>query len=439
MSPEGNSPQTATARRRSGRMRMGMPIIGGVAPVTTRLGIWGAVVLPRGAGYLLSYFFRNVMGPVSSDLMRDTGVDAVRLGLLTGLYFAAFTISQIPLGLALDRFGPRRVQSVLLLLAAFGAMLFSLAQGLVLLGLGRLLIGLGTAGCLTAGLKATMQWSDRRSSLSSINGVFIMFGGIGAMAATSPLAILADRLGWRWTFGGLALASAALALGTWLLVPEPSGSTGRQGGGGALRGHPANISLWLLAPMSALTFGVVSAFQGLWASRWLVDVDHLSQQAVVHRLLVMAAAMAVGAPLLGVVAGALRRLVRMATLTTVVAGVLVAVEAVICLPLPVPGVVAWPAMALFAAIPVLSYGVVADLYPATLIGRANAVLNMAHTGVAFLAQFGVGAVISLWPSVGGAYPAQAYRCALAVAMMVQLSAVAVFALHLGRRRQGGRM
>jgi hypothetical protein len=64
---------------------------------------------------------------------------------------------------------------------------------------------------------------------------------------------------------------------------------------------------------------------------------------------------------------------------------------------------------------------------------------MAHTGVAFLAQFGVGAVISFWPSVGGAYPAQAYRCALGVAMTVQTIAVAVFAVHLILRRRGATM
>lgn len=118
-----------------------------------------SILLPMSAGYFLSYFYRNVNGPIAPDLIRETGADAALLGLLTGIFFAAVVPSQIPLGAALDRFGPRRVQSILLAIAAIGAAVFAMAHSTSGLAAGRFLIGLGMAASLNSGLKATMLWA----------------------------------------------------------------------------------------------------------------------------------------------------------------------------------------------------------------------------------------------------------------------------------------
>ncbi len=384
------------------------------------------VFMPLAAGYFLSYFFRNVNGPIAADLIRDIGVNAAALGLLTAVFFLAFAAAQIPIGVMLDRFGPRPVQAALLLLASAGALLFGAAHSEFGLVAGRLLIGLGTAGCLMAGLKAMRQWfaMDR---LSSINGSFIMCGGLGALAATTPLSALVGITGWRGAFDALALAAFALAVATYLLVPNsPDAAEPAQAGG--LKDVFHHRLFWRFAPMSAASFGAVTAFQGLWAAQWFTDVERLKPDAVAARLLIMACGLIAGAPLLGFLARRLRARLDTAVLAIVAAASLVFVEAAIALRVPLSDFFVWPILAGFGAIPVLSYGVLAGLFPDTLAGRANSLLNIFHTLGAFGLQSLIGIIVSLWPRTGGIYPAVAYQSAIMLVIVLQTAATLSFAL-----------
>src|ERR1035437_2421039 len=161
------------------------------------------VVLPFAAAYYASYFFRNIDALISHDLDVDLKLGAAHLGLLTSVYFLAFAFVQIPAGILLDRFGPRRVQSTLLLFAAIGAALFGIASRFEFLLIGRALIGFGVAGSLIAGLKAIALWfpTDR---LPLVNGCFIMIGTLGVISATVPAEWLLHFIGWKTLFVSLA-------------------------------------------------------------------------------------------------------------------------------------------------------------------------------------------------------------------------------------------
>ena len=115
-----------------------------------------------------------------------SALDAASLGFLTSAYFLAFGLMQIPVGMLLDRYGPRRVEPVLLAIAAAGALLFGLADGLPGLTLARAIIGGGVSACLMAPLKGIAMWypPERHASLS---GWMMVAGGLGALAATTPL------------------------------------------------------------------------------------------------------------------------------------------------------------------------------------------------------------------------------------------------------------
>ena len=128
------------------------------------------------AAYLLSYLFRTVNAVISPELTRELGLDASSLGFLTSAYFLAFGLIQIPVGMLLDRYGPRRVEPVLLAIAAAGALLFGLADGLPGLTLGRAIIGGGVSACLMAPLKGIAMWypPERHASLS---GWMMVAGG----------------------------------------------------------------------------------------------------------------------------------------------------------------------------------------------------------------------------------------------------------------------
>ena len=119
------------------------------------------VFCPFAAGYFLSFFFRNVNAVISRDLAREFSLAPSDLGFLTSMYLLAFAAFQLPLGVLLDRFGPRRVLACLYAIAGLGALVFGLAQDFTALSIGRALIGLGVSGGLMGAIKAFTLWFPR--------------------------------------------------------------------------------------------------------------------------------------------------------------------------------------------------------------------------------------------------------------------------------------
>jgi MFS family permease len=159
----------------------------------------GCVFLPFAAGYYLSCLFRTITSLISGPLMSEFALDAADIGLLASVYFLFFAAAQLPLGVLLDRFGPRRVEGVLLVIAAGGATLFGTATGFGELLVARAMIGLGVAGALMAGLKAIVIWFPKER-VALANGYMIMLGSLGAVTATAPAEWLLDWVGWRGLF-----------------------------------------------------------------------------------------------------------------------------------------------------------------------------------------------------------------------------------------------
>ena len=177
------------------------------------------VLVPFGCGFYLSYLFRTVNGVISPHLRSEFGLDAEGLGFLTGIYFATFAAMQPVLGVVLDRYGPRRVQALLLVVAAIGAGVFAVGQDVVMLAVGRGLIGVGVSACLMAALKATAMWWPKER-LPLVNNLIGAFGSFGALSATTPLHALLGVFGWREVFAGLAAVTLALAIVVLAVVPE---------------------------------------------------------------------------------------------------------------------------------------------------------------------------------------------------------------------------
>ena len=166
-------------------------------------------------------------------LAQALGVEPAALGLLTSAYFIAFAAFQIPLGVLLDRYGPRRVESALLIVAAAGALVFARGDSTFALALGRSLIGLGVSSCLMAAIKAnTLWWPAGRLPLA--NGFILACGGLGAIAATAPVEAALAFTDWRDVFVLLALATLAMAALVFVAVPDPPTRPSGDGWGAAL-------------------------------------------------------------------------------------------------------------------------------------------------------------------------------------------------------------
>jgi MFS family permease len=191
------------------------------------------VFIPFALGYFLSYLYRTVNAIIAPDLVRDIGLDPASLGLLTSAYLLAFGLFQLPLGLLLDRFGPRRVEATLLLIAAAAALIFSQATSLTGLVVGRALIGLGVSACLMAAFKSFALWFPPER-LPLANAIQMISGGLGAMAATTPVEAALKLTDWRGLF--LFFALLTLTVRPWRFV--------------------SGWKLWVLASLFVLLLGL---------------------------------------------------------------------------------------------------------------------------------------------------------------------------------------
>jgi MFS family permease len=387
------------------------------------------LVLPLAAAYFASYFFRTVTALISSDLVSDLHLQAGHLGLLTSVYFLTFAFVQIPAGFLLDRFGPRRVQTVLLLIAALGACLFAEADNFKLLLIGRALIGLGVAASLIAGLKAIAMWFPKER-LALINGCFITIGTLGVVAATVPSEILLHFVGWRALFWLLAILCGLCAGLIFALLPESiTVPTAQKASSIQIRSIYTDARFWRLAPLSMMCISTAWALQGLWAAPWLTDVDRLDHHSVVNRLFAMAIALSFAALLLGLIADKLRRHgMRPQIILAATAGLFIAMQIALILHLPIPSAVIWCVIAGTGAATVISYSILADYFPKEIAGQANSALNTLHIGGAFVIQAGIGMIVGHWAVHAGHYPAIAYKVAIGVNLLIQILALLWFVL-----------
>ena len=379
------------------------------------------VFLPFVAGYYLSYLFRSINAVMASPLTIELGLSAGDLGLLTSVYFLTFAAAQIPIGILLDRYGPRRVQSALMVVAALGSALFAASENFSMLLLGRALIGLGVAAALTSGMQALVLWFPRER-VPLLNGLMVMLGALGAVTATWPAELLLAWIGWRELFGLLAALTAVCAILVHLLVPEaaPARSKAVSVGLKKVYGDPR---FWRLAPLSASCIGTAWALQGLWAAQWFADVDGFDRAGVVRHLFTMAIALSVGAIGLGIAADRLRRRgVGPEVLLGLVATVFIAIQLALILRLPLPSYVLWSGVAATGAATVLSYAILAEYFSKELTGRANGALNLFHVAMAFAVQYAIGVVVQQWTPDAGHYPEVAYRTAFALNVTFQVAA-----------------
>ena len=382
------------------------------------------VFLPFALGYFISYFFRNVNAIIEADLVGDLGFSAASLGLLTSVYFISFASFQLPLGLLLDRFGPRRTESVLLIFAALGALIFSMAESLSGLILGRLLIGFGVSACLMASFKAYVLWfpPDR---LPLMNGLQMVAGGLGAMSATVPLRTALEFTDWRGVFlilSGLTLFSALVL---WLVYPEKEGSAGPVPMKKQLEGLKTVLTsrpFLAIAPLVMFSQSAQMAIQGLWAKPWLRDVAGLDEAECANHLMWMMAAMMAGFFLLGLLS---ERLYQARKISPVTVGVSAMAVFIVLQLLMAVGWTAQPmllmtAFSFFATAGILPYAGLSQIFPKALSGRVSTSLNLTVFLGAFAVQWGLGEIISLWPTQGKGYAPESYGAAFGSLAAFQL-------------------
>jgi sugar phosphate permease len=388
--------------------------------------LWRRLVPAYAAGYFLSYGLRSINAVIAPDLMRELSLNATGLGLLTSAYFFAFGLFQLPLGLLLDRFGPRRVEAALLLVAAAGCALFGIGTTLLTLVVGRALIGLGVSACLMASFKAFSQWFALER-LPALTATIMMAGSLGALSATVPVEVALPVLGWRGIFflcGGLLVMTAGF------LMAVPDHADGGHKESFKEQIHTlgrifADRVFWRYAPQGCLTSGGFMAIQGLWAVPWLMEVNGASRSDAAGVLFLMGLAMLVGYISVATCSGMLARQ-GIAPMRLLIAGLgtSLLLELAIILNLARPTLL-WPMLGLFFSLSTLAYSQLTAAFPVAISGRVNTALNLMSFTGAFGLQWGIGAAVEAFAS-GGMTLAHAFRFTFTLLLAAQVLAFAWF-------------
>jgi|WetSurMetagenome_2_1015567.scaffolds.fasta_scaffold22103_3 sugar phosphate permease len=381
------------------------------------------------AGYFLSYLLRTVNAVISPELTRELGLTSSSLGLLTSAYFIAFGAMQIPAGMLLDRYGPRRIEPVLLVLCGVGTLAFAFADGVSGLLVARALIGAGVSVCLMAPLKAISAWypAERQASLAAW---IMVAGGAGALAATTPVEIALRFTDWRGVFMALSVFALGVAAWIWWRVPDatpPATSGGIAAQWAGVKTVFASPRFWWIAPLGSLGMGSFMAIQGLWSVPWLMDVTGHDRAEAARHLLVMSAVTLAGYLILGLFATRLAsRSIHPRHLYA--AGFALNFVALAAIVLRLPGTYFWwSAYGFGAAVNILAYPLLCEGFPKALAGRANTTLNLLLFVGSFAAQWGIGVVVDLVRGAGGGNAVGLERAFLIV-LVANLLAYAWFAL-----------
>jgi len=244
--------------------------------------------------YMLSQFYRAFLAVLAPALEADLGALPDQLSFASGLWFLTFALMQIPVGWALDRFGPRRTAAVLLALGGGGgAALFALAGNAMHIQIAMALMGIGCAPVLMASYYIFARNFPPRA-FATLAGAIIGLGSLGNIASSLPMAWASEAFGWRASLFALSAITLAVALAIFLLVKDPERQAHEAGAKGSVLGLLAMPALWFIFPMMFVNYAAAAGIRGLWIGPYLDDVFAADASTIGLATLAMGLAMAAG-------------------------------------------------------------------------------------------------------------------------------------------------
>jgi predicted MFS family arabinose efflux permease len=394
------------------------------------------IVLVFACGYFLSYVLRSVNAAIAPLLADDLQLSPGELGWLTSAFFLGFSAVQIPVGIWLDRHGARRTESLLLLVAAFGAVLMATSEALWLLSIGRMLIGIGVSACLMAAYSYFRRCFPAEQQPRLVMYMLIA-GTSGALMASQPALALAEWIGWRYSFGLIAGLLVLSSLTIFLFAGDldrqqaPTVTTHhREGGFFTLCKHPLMIQA---IPATIFIVGGFGALQTLWAGPWFTGVLGMTPDQASQTLLYLNAMILLAYILMGSISPWL--------IKNGVALVTQSVCALIWIPLCFTIIVFWQGslswivwliLALMVPAMFLLQTQIALAFPKHIAGRILTTYNLMVFVGSFAVQWGFGLLTDLFEDFGYDSP-QALTGAMGILVILQFASLFWF---LARKPDG---
>ena len=335
--------------------------------------------------FFLSQFYRVSNAVIAPQLLDDLAVDTKGLGLVSASFFYAFALTQIPIGLLLDKVGARRMMTMLSAIGVLGALVFSQADSLAYGVGGRVLLGVGMACNLMGTYKLLTLWFSP-ATFATLAGIVVALGTAGNMVATTPLVVLVEQFGWRSSFQLIAVINLILTLIFFIIVRDGPPQTGSDSSVPGMKIEHAfdNIlrlfkrkDFWIISYGTFARYGIFAAFQALWAGPYLMEVMGYSALTTGNLIFLLNVGMILGAPGWGAISDRLfhtRKWIIVAGSMTIVL--------IICTYAMIPPDTAVPVMALlffcfglFNATGVLMYPHIKELVPLQMSGAAMTGIN----------------------------------------------------------------
>lgn len=425
----------------------------GRVPITLAFTVWGLAA----ALYVVGFFHRVAPAVITAELAAEFDLTAAALGNLSALYFYSYVAMQVPTGVLVDRYGPRRILSVAALGAAAGALVFAAAHSFALAGTGRLLIGASVGVAFVAMMKLSTHWFHP-SRFALVAGLALATGMAGAIGAGAPMRWLTDGFGWRGVIFGAAAVTAVLAAAIWIVVrddPEERGYAsylpGRRPGAAAesMLGGLARVlrspNVLLICVMNGGVSAPPLTFAGLWGVPFLATHYGLSTAGAAGLCSLTLLAWGVGGPLIGALSDRLGTRKRLYLAGAGVAAI--AWSAALLLPgLPL-ALLAFLLVAagLASGVIMVGYAFARDSAPPALAGTTGGVVNMGNMIGGMVMQPAVGWVLdragpaSLEEEVR-VYPFESYQLGFALMLALLFAGLALTAFTRetsdGRKDEG---
>lgn len=395
----------------------------------------GWIVLSLSLAGILSQFYRSSTAVIAPDLRRELGLAPEALGILTGAFFLAFALGQIPAGILIDRYGARRTISAILLVVIVGAIAFAAGRDLPMLAAARVLMGLGCAGIMMASFIVSARWFDPRYFTLAV-ALLIAVSNAGVLLATSPMAVVVNAIGWRATFWVMVGITALVTAMVYLRVQDaPPGhayevaprESLRQVLGGVWE-VLTNRQLPYVLAITFVGYGTLVTVIALWGAPYLIDVHGLDRAGAGHVLFFMVLASIAGNVSYGLLERWLGTPKRPALIGASASALILAALAAAPqadLRIVVPLLVALGGFNAFSPV-VIAHG--RSLFPDRLVGRGMTTVNFFNMLGAGALQLATGAIVGGFARAGDAAGPQAYR-----AMFAFLAAGLVLALLIYSR------
>ena len=371
------------------------------------------IFLPFACGYFLSYLYRSTNAVLAPYLSNDLSINAEQLGLITSAYFLTFGLFQLPLGVLLDKFGARKVQSILFLVAATGAILFSLGNDVWSLVIARGLIGLGVSGALMGAFKAFAVWYPK-DRLPLLIGIFMSAGGMGAIVASTPLEMALQITDWRGVYFFLGIVTIFTGALIFFIVPEKKEIPNQEKTlpiMKVLKHIYTSYAFWRIGPLSGIAGGTGLAILGLWAGPWLSDIGKFNKVEIANILFISTIMMTIGTTSLGVITDYLRKF----NISPV--GVMGGALLVFIIPLTIitfglipKAIWPWVVLSITSLAATLAYAGLSQHFPTSYAARASTAINLICFLMAFVAQYAIGFIMQIIePGKQSGYSIKAYQ------------------------------